>query len=330
MLRRLSVLFVTIGLVGLPGSLAPAQEVTDFSFLDQLDEQPVAWNPEETPPDREDSAAVNINLGEYYREFREDKKVTMYMGYGYESYFEGRFTQLYNMLLSLSSYYGLPLNNWFFNGSRIRFRDYQRGIDYVIDLGASRNEYIDAFSNYEIVLYHGHSRYGQGPAFGTFWNYFRIGSNFETIEVDTRNPYFQKEPILKTDRYDLKSINIGGQKYPYQYRGQKDHRSYLPDDSFTKIIPGLTADLEKTKFLPKRQIFYFYSCKNRKYWRDSLRKFFPDVNQKFVFGTKEDAWGGTKPEAVMIISLVRGLLNSERIVDELNATNDCANCFTTY
>lgn len=302
-----------------------------FDFLDRHESRAPTWTPELTPDTAEDvSEPAQASLTPFLEEFRADGVVKMYIGYGYEAWFPERAGQLYNMLIDLGAYYGLPLDQWSFNGEQIRFRDWRRGIRYVVRIGTERDEFMGAFESQEVVLYHGHSRYGQGPAFESFSNYFRIGANFPSIEVDTRNRYFRDEPMLLQERFPPRSVNLGGQRFSFQYRGQRDHRSYLPEDSFTKLIPGGDADLKTTRFLPSKQIFYFYSCRNRKYWEESIRGHFPDPTQKLVFGTFRDAFGSTQPDAVMIISLVRGMTRSGDIVSDLNATGDCDNCFTAY
>jgi len=320
---------IFIGFIG-SGQLQASSDY--FDFLDPIDQQPLKWVPESTDDSEESSQEIKANLSSFYEEFAQDGNISIYIGYGYEAYFPERAAQIYEMIKVLASHYKINLMNWSFKKDQgsIQFYDPVRKLTYSIKVGSHRNNYIQAFSKYEVVMYHGHSRYGRGPAFGAFENYFRMGRNYSAIEVDTRNPYFQNEPILKTDLYPILSTTLDGELYLYQYRGQKDKLSKLPQNSYTKNIPGKDVDLVNASFLPGRQIFYFYSCKNRKYWRESLRDLFPNSNEKFVIGTYKNGYGSTKPEAVMIMSLVRQLSNSADVVKDLNSSDDCRNCFTTY
>lgn len=312
----------------LQSQVSLAENIGRFNFLDDLEQSATVWTKEVTPSIQK-LEPVDVDLTEHYREFAEDGQIKIYVGYGYEAWYDERTSTLYQMLRRLSSYYRLPLGRWSNDGADIRFQDLKSGIKFLITVGNERNEFMNAFSSYEVVMYSGHSRYGQGPAFGSFSNYFRMGTVFETIEVDTRNPYFLDEPILKTDKFPVRTVELDSDKYQYQYRGQKVEASYLSESSYTKIIPGYAVDWWKTVFLPKRQLFYFNSCKNIHYWRDSIRSRFADPNQKFVIGTDEDSTDGTKPDAVMIISLARSISNSRSILSDLNATKD-QDCFTSY
>ncbi|OFZ20249.1 MAG: hypothetical protein A2X94_15350 [Bdellovibrionales bacterium GWB1_55_8] len=310
-----------------------------FSFLDELEKHPDPWTQETSGEDahltgdaEDNLPELSIDLTPFYRDFAQDGIVNIYMGYGYEAYSPGKGAQLYKMLNLLGSKEDLellfaPLER---DQQTVRFRDVRRGIDYQIQIGPERDDYRRAFSKYEVVMYTGHSRYGRGPAFGTFWNYYRMGDRFETIEVDTRNPYFDFEPIVLTERFPLLKILLGGFPFPYQYRGQQTNTSYLPSTSYTKNIPGGNADLATTKFIPGRQILYFHSCKNRKYWRNAIRSVLTDPARKVVFGTSNDSFGGARPDSVLIISIVRQLARTEEIVSDLNATQDCNQCFTSY
>jgi len=309
-----------------------AEDSKKFDFLNPLEIKLKTWTPEITEDDVDVVETFDSELTSFYREFSQDKKVSIYIGYGYETFDSDRAFELYKMLKSLASYYRVSLGKWSISNDErtIKFFDSDSGVEYQIRIGHERDEYQKAFSEYEVVMYHGHSRHGRGPAFDSFWNYYRMGSQFDTIEVDTRNRYFLNEPIQLSDQFPERPVLFDGKNYSYQYRGGRIDSSYLSDKAYTKNIPGNDADLVKTEFLPGKQIFYFYSCKNRKYWRDSLRRLFSDQKEKFVFGTKKDGYGSNKPNAVMIMSIVRSVSESWKIVDDLNETGDCDNCFTAY
>ncbi|HCM39685.1 MAG: hypothetical protein A2Z97_04915 [Bdellovibrionales bacterium GWB1_52_6] len=314
------------------GTTGASAKQGSFGFLDPIDQQPYAWEPESSASSGEAQDPIEVSLRQYHQEFTRDGKISIYIGYGHEAWFPERAAQIFEMLKILGGHYGLTLTDWrrSEDGSIITFRDAGKALFYEITIEGDRNRFINAFATHEIVMYHGHSRNGKGPAFGAFENYFRMGRKHPSLEVDTRNIYFRNEPMLKTKRYPPLMMTFLGQTFLYQYRGQKHKKSKLPHTSFTKNIPGMDKDFMRTRFLPGKQFFYFYSCKNRKYWRDSIRSLFPDLNHKMVFGTFEDAFGGTKPEALMIMSVVRQLQNSGEVLELLNASKDCENCFTNY
>ena len=324
---RLQLILITIVIFSPAWTQA---ETGDYDFLEQYEDYSVAWTPEVTPVSTKRTPPLAIDLAPFYRDFIKDGEVSLSISYGYEAFTPSRARSLFNMMVSLASHYGLRIGNWQFNGSAIQFIDLIHNIKYRVTINGDRENFIQALAKNEIVLYNGHSRYGRGPTFGNFWNYFRMGDNFKTIEVDTRNPYFQTDPMQLTDTYPPQRVNLGGGSYEYQYRGQKLFSSYLPQDSYTKNIPGLDTDLRRAAFYPGRQIVYLYSCKNIEYWKKPLRNLLPDANQKFIFGTDDDGYGGTKPDAVMIMSIVRRIANSNQVLRELNATGDCNNCFTSY
>lgn len=308
-----------------------------FGFLDAYEQRPSLWTPEVTSEASNDdlmalSGQVDADLFDFYEEFERDGKVKIYIGYGHEAYFGNKVPRLMDMLKAIASQYSLQLGDWELSPDQrdLKFKDIKRSIDYEIRVGTERNEYAGSFSEYEIVMYAGHSRYGRGPAFQTFWNYYRMGDRFDTIEVDARNPYFMSEPTLLGDIFPLYWAFLSGSKIYYQYRGQRNSTSYLPEDAYTRNVPGGNVDLSRTRFLPGRQIIYFHSCKNEKYWRKSLRQVLPDSSRKFIFGTWRDSLGGIRPDAVMVMSIVRRVKDSSSIVSDLNATRDCDECFTSY
>lgn len=312
----------------------PEDKIEDYSFLDAMDIQPVAWVPEQSPSVQEKQRALDIDMKPFYEDFATDGIITFFVGYGNEGYYPERGEQIFEMLKAMGAHFNLQLTDWALtkdaDKTTIGFRDAGRNLSYFITVQGERNAFADAFSRNEVVMYHGHSRYGRGPAFGKFENYFRMGHKHRTVEVDARNPYFKTEPILRTRRYPAKNLSWDGEALRYQYRGPKSDESYLAEDSYTKNIPGRSTDLVRAGFLPGRQIFYFYSCLNRDYWRKPIRDLHPDPNRKLVFGTYKIGYGSTKPEAVMIMSVVRQLSKTTSVLRDLNATRDCDNCFTAY
>lgn len=316
---------------------AQEHEFGKFGFLDFYEQRPPLWTPELSPESGDEgvvalSGQVDTDLSQFYEEFERDGKVKIYIGYGYEAYFSSKVPRLFDMLKAIASRYSLQLGSWELSPDQrdIKFRDPVRSIDYEVRVGTERNEFVSSFSDYEVVLYTGHSRYGRGPAFQAFWNYYRMGDRFDTIEVDARNPYFMSEPTLLGEMFPLYWALIGGNRIYYQYRGQRNSTAYLPEDSFTRNVPGGNADLARTRFLPGRQIIYFHSCKNEKYWRASLRQVLPNPSSKVIFGTRRDSLGGMRPDAVMVMSVARRIKESSAIVNDLNATRDCDECFTSY
>lgn len=303
-----------------------------YDFLKKFEQKPTQWT-REIPPiplKSVDRSGVRGSLQNFYDEFAEQGKIRIYMGLGYEAYKNGAQNTFLNMLQAASNQMQLGLKKLRLNGTTITFED-TREILYELTIGNERNEFKESFKDYQVVMYHGHSRYGRGPAFETFTNYFRMGDVFPTIEVDTRNPYFLNERILNQNEFPLQSVELGGKQYIYQYRGEKDHSSYLPQDAYTKVIEGNDKDLKATKYLDGRQIFWFYSCSNIDYWRNTLRSLFPNTDEKFIFGTKIEGYWSYSPAIVMITSVIKQVADSQRIVQELNQTNDCGpDCFVTY
>lgn len=317
-------------------ALSRAEEsIPDYSFLKELDRQPRPWVPESTPGNIEaEGEILETDLRPFYDEFAADGHVSFYVGYGNEGFYPERGEQILEMLKLMSTRSGMRLVDWNLrqnaNGAYFSFKDASSGITYSVTVEGERNGYMRAFSRHEVVLYHGHSRYGRGPAFGMFENVYRMSDAHPSIEVDARNPYFRSEPILKRRKHPVRWMDWYGERLLYQYRTQKSLESELGRGAYVKNIPGRDVDLTTTSFLPGRQIFYFYSCKNRNYWRDPIRKKFPDRSQKAVFGTYKDGYGATRPEAVMIMTVVKRVSTSREVVRHLNATRDCNDCFTTY
>lgn len=302
-----------------------------YSFLDAL-ERRIDWIPESAPLLPYEAPRLTVDLNPFYDQFAGDGVVNIYLGFGKDAYTASRGSQMFSMLQELAKFHNLQISDWVLSadGHHLSFSDVEGEIDYQIDIGHERNEFQKAFSKYEVVMYHGHSRYGRGPAFDEYWNYFRMGDVFATIEVDVRNTYFLNEPMQLTSQYPPQPITLNGVQYPYQYQGQKVESSYLPKEAYVKNIPGRDKDLKAASYLNNKQIFYFYSCNNANYWKNPLRKKFPDPDYKMVFGTKDLGYWGTKPSAVFVMSLVRWVSNSNDIVKELNETKDCKDCFVAY
>jgi hypothetical protein len=303
-----------------------------YDFLNKFDRAPREWAVEKPVLRDEPVEALSQELTGYYEEFQEEDEIKIFYGFGYQSYVDNKETDFYAMLQALATEQGMKLTDWNLSNDKktIRFVDSATKMPYVITLSHERNEFAHSFADHNIVMYHGHSRYGRGPAFDSFHNYFRMGNVFPTIEVDTRNPYFQTEPMELTEQYPPQSVTLDGKPYQYQYVGQKTESSYLPADAYTKNIPGMDEDFKNAKFYDGKQLFYLYSCSNVEYWKNPIREQFPDSGDRFVFGTKDPGYWSEKPAAVFLMSVVQGVKSSDEITKRLNDTNDCGGCFTTY
>jgi hypothetical protein len=307
-----------------------------YRYLDRFDPRPPVWTPEprrETEDIVEPEPELQHDLTDYYDEMRADGTVKIFYGFGYEAYQSGEEPTFYEMLRELGAHEYPDAVDWSYDTDqkRIHFRDAKHDVRYQVDLGHERDAFASAFGTHRVVMYHGHSRYGRGPAFDSYWNYFRMGNIFENIEVDTRNPYFGDEPMQLTDDYPPITEKVDGQELTYQYRGQKIDSSYLPSDAYTKNIPGYDEDLSNASFLEGRQLVWLYSCRNVEYFKEPLRDRFPDPDSKFIFGTKKDGFWSEKPAAVFIMSVVAGVADSGEIVKRLDDTGDCgSDCFTSY
>ena len=140
----------------------------------------------------------------------------------------------------------------------------------------------------------------------------------------------QDEKMLKTEEFPPISVILDQKNYLYQYFGGKVGGSYLPGDSYTKVIEGYDKDFREAQFKPGKQIFFFFSCENVYYFKDTIRAKF-DIGTKLVYGTKNTSYWSAKPEAVFVYSLITSMSKSQDVVSYLNATDDCgADCFLTY
>jgi hypothetical protein len=301
-----------------------------YDFLERF-EIPISAPVEASPP-HEDILPISLPMSAFYSALGADKKITFYLGFGKDAFHGRRLSELYEMLREISKIFSLGFDHWYIDtdSNVLGFQNPSTGIAYAVTLGHERNEFGDAFKAHDIVMYHGHSRYGRGPAFDSYSHYFRMGDVFPTIEVDVRNSYFLDEEILQADTYPPIPVTIENEDYLYQYRGQKNESSHLTTDAYTKIIRGMDVDLKATPFQAGKQLLWFYSCSNELYWKKSIRKKFPDPKHKLVFGTNNTSYWSARPAAVFITSIAREIATSGEIIGELNAVKDCADCFTSY
>jgi hypothetical protein len=306
---------------------------SEYQKLKYLERPILDWLPEFNPTLKSSlSTSLNQPLSDYYSAFADDGVVTIYLGYGKDAWGPQRPQELFSMLQNLANSTPNLFDKWSFTQNRtIKFHDIKNDLYFEFTIGHERNEYIAAYSTHEIVMYHGHSRYGRGPAFDEYWNYFRMGNQFKFIEVDTRNKYFLNEEMQQTQLFPPLPIQFNGQSYFYQYKGQKEHSSYLPNDSYTKLIPGYAFDLNQTEFMQGKQIIWLYSCENIHYFKDPLRALHSDPSEKLFFGTLKPGYWSSAPAAVFIMDIARQVQHSQKIVSDMDATNDCgAQCFTVY
>ena len=299
-----------------------------YDFLLGMEEGKPDFVPESGPLAATTTTPIGIPLASFYQEFAADGRVTVYLGSGIERWYATLPSNFFQMLESADAELKLGLSHLvYLPGQReIQFQD-RLGIRYVLDFGDERDDFIAALKDYEIVFYGGHSRYGRGPAFREFWNYFRMGTVFPSIEMDALSPYFLNEPILQTTQYPVKFAMVDGASYRYQYRGETDESSYLPADAYTKVIEGNAKDLRAAAFLKGRQLFFFHSCSNIQYWKDPFRARFPRPQEKLVFGTTQPSHGDLRAEVALITALVRRFSSSSQALAELNAVEPI---FTVY
>lgn len=309
-------------------SLFATSNLDSYNFLQSLEPANAPHEIEKPmlPPSKE--APVDLEFRDYYEAFKADGVVTMYQAIGaHHGAPSKRAEAIKSMLQSMTKKQKLPLGAFKVEKAELSFKNTKTGIRYVVQLGTDRKEFGSAFSKYEIISYVGHSRYGHGPAFKTMHDYFRMGSVFETTESDVRNPEYLTEPILLQEEFPLKSVTLNGTKYDYQYRGGEES-SHLPDNSYTKNVPGLAVDWDNAKFLPGKQIYFLHSCSNIDYFKKPIRNTFPKPEEKMVVGTTESSFGKTASTAVFLALLSQDVDSTKLLLKELNKT-DCK-CFTTY
>ena len=139
--------------------------------------------------------------------------------------------------------------------------------------------------------------------------------------------------IPKLLEFPLLKITLDGVDYGYQYQGQKDHTSELPQDSYTKVIEGNDKDLRQAELIKGKQIIRLYSCSNECHWKKSIRKLLPNPNEKIVFGTSVDSSGLSAVDALFIFLLANHTEKSDLLTTELDKIpHACATspCFTVY
>lgn len=273
---------------------------------------------------------LNRPLADYYQAIKSDGVVNMYYGLGMDHYHSDAHLFFHAKLKEQFTKDRLTVDD-------LRWEDRDtlaftyNAVRYFVRLGNERNEFAEALNRYEVVMYGGHSRYGVGPVFQSYDSYFRMGYDYSSIEVDTRNPYFKNEKILEAMKYPVKSISFPEGADEYQYRGVKEEYSKLPSDSYTIRIEGNGRDLRDASFLPGKQLFLLKSCSNVYYWKTPLRAKFPDSNEKLFFGTNEDTHGKQDAFVVFIAAVMKETSRTTEVISALNKTNECGtNCFTAY
>lgn len=317
-------------------STAFSASASDYSWLKIFDKAPEQWAFEETREihSLHNEASAEADLTSFYDHFEKDKKVTIGIAWGQDADESWRPSGLEQALQTLLTQQGIETSEWTHDAAKkqISFRKTEGAVLYVISYSMERNDYIRYYKKNEIVMYHGHSRYGRGPAFGSYTNYFRLGLRWETIEVETNNPYFLNEPIMLQDQYPVSEITIDTKVYPFQYQGGKTEGSYLYSD-YVKNVEGNGIDFMNADFKAGKQIFWYYSCKNKGYWKKAIRTKFPNTNEKFVFGTLVDGYWSNAPAATFIANVVGRKTSSSEVVQTLNSVNDCGgiqNCWAAY
>lgn len=272
---------------------------------------------------------LNLIMAPFYQAISHNNEIHGYVGVGVEFYVPQVGQQLLSAMQALAKAWQLDLVDWKWEHerSRLSFYDPSRGVRYFLQVGHERNEFIESFAHFPVVMYSGHSRLGRGPAFEEFSNYFRLGNIFSTIEVDTRNRYFRDEPLKKTEEFPPEGIVLEGTEYQFQYRGQKDENAHLPADSYTKVIEGGPKDFNATAFLPTPQVIFLWSCENAHYFKVPMRHKL-STQKAILFGTWGVPYHGLiTPVSIFYLSLARELSTSLDIVSELNKDE---NVYTAY
>jgi hypothetical protein len=290
------------------------------------------WTAEESKYGRGQITEVDDNLIRFYQAFAEDGVVSIYFGMGHQMYQSGVDETLFLMVRGWAKERHLALAEFAFDrhNRSFEFRRTTDGVFFRVVIGNDREAFAAALASTDIVMYQGHSRFGRGMAFRDFADYFRMGSEWPVIEVDTRNPSFAGEWILDQSFYPLREIVVNGMRDFFQYRGQKNETAFLPEDSYTIRIEGNAKDFRSARYLPGRQMFWLYSCKNQQYWATSIRRKFPSRQEKYFFGTIDDSFWGLEPAALFLLDVAANVRSSQSILRSLNSTTDCYRCFTTY
>ena len=309
---------------------------------DLADFKPLHWQSEvdqnsATQNTTQKFSEENQELAPYYEEFAELEEIKIYIGWGKDAWEPNRFGSFLNVLINTMNFQRLNIVNFRLDqqNMRVNFTSRWNNKKYLIQGGYDREGYISALKDFDAVIYHGHSRYGRGPAFESYQNYFRLGKNHDMIEVSANNRYFIFENILNQDQYPPKvgySANNPNEEIYFQYRGGLVESSELSPDSFTVQIEANAKDFNNAEFKDGKQMFFFYSCKNRKYWENPFRERFPDKADKIVFGTKKDSYWLSNSSVVFILGLVKQIPSSKAMVAEMEQSRDnCVpDCYTSY
>ena len=314
------------------GLMANICFATHLDYLKILDEKSPKWKVEKKIEHAPRFAPINVELKEYYEEFAQDGVVTIYLAHGKDGYNSYKNEQIFAMLKKAKVKEKLPISkiNYDKNVRKISFKNIITGVWYKITLGHERDEYAKSYNRYEVVMYHGHSRYGRGPAFEAYDNYFRIGRQFLGIEVRANNMYFQKSDVALLNDYPLKTKVLNDEEVFYQYMGGKTTGSYLGKDlPVINVKPN--EDFENAKLLPGKQIIWYQSCSNIHYWRRPFRERFPDTENKLVIGSNIPSTWSSLPTISFFSDLIKETKTSVEIVENMNATDTCGpDCFVAY
>ncbi len=308
MIKQVLLAIVTIGIS------------TAFGLADELSfnsEILIENDPDLRVPDKA-LPQLDVPMQPYYEEFAADGLIEVVMAIGAESLSLNQ-----AMEYSRDHLESFNVSDVVEENRQLRFINLDTGNRYKIDFVDTREGWVRALAEAEVVAYFGHSRYGRGPTFETMTNYFRMGGRFSDVEVDTRNPHFSRESFQQTGTYPVLTTRYNGEILRYQYRGGRLEGHGLPQESFTKLIKGKDADLRQAEFLNRKQIFILYSCVNYYYWAESLRNRFPDPNEKLFFGT----YGNAVQQIPAVFTVIRRLLEkperSPEFARDLNRGSLC-------
>jgi hypothetical protein len=275
-------------------------------------------------------APINRTLLDYYQAIKSDGDVSIFYGLGKDHFSPNAYLFFYNKLVAQFSADNLSVTDLKWADRDTLVFDY-KGVHYSVRLKSDRESFVEALKTDEVVMYGGHSRYGVGPTFLSYDNYFRIGYQHSVIEVDTRTPTFSMEPILDKGTYPLRVEQFPDGSDEYQYRGAKDENFKLPDDSYTIRIEGNGKDLKAASFLPGKQLFFLKSCSNVLYWKQPLRDRFPDVSEKLFFGTNKDTFAKQEPFILFIAAILKETSTTANVLASLHTAKECGtDCFTAY
>ena len=154
--------------------------------------------------------AINdYSLKNYFNDFQKDGLLNIYIGFGKDAYDKDSSKELLTYLAELNKGEALGWTNIILNKTKNTISFEAGALDIEVQIGSIRSEYISSFSKYDVIMYHGHSRLGRGPAFEHYTNYFRMGTQFTTVEVDALLPAFLNEEIkMLQDYLELESLRF--------------------------------------------------------------------------------------------------------------------------